>query len=115
MSGERREFARKPMTGPARLTIQGQAPFMVRIRDISLGGLSVVADINVPLGQVMRIEFNIVVRKSGRFTSISTLGRLSYTAFSQSENGFKAGLQFTALADNDRQLILQYIEVLLAK
>ena len=111
MGAERRDFERRAMTGPARITIEGKPPIMVRILDISFGGMCVVSDTNIPNRQVLKLEFNILIRKSGLYTAIVTHVVVAYSAFSSDQGGFKLGLQFGLLPDHYKLLVLQYVGV----
>ena len=98
------------MRGPARLTMGGK-PLMVRMLDISLGGMLVVSNVNMAIKQSVKLEFNILMRKSGAYTSITTIAAVAYSAFSNEENGFKLGLQFAGLSDAYKMLIIQYVGI----
>jgi c-di-GMP-binding flagellar brake protein YcgR len=109
MSVERREFERKFLRGPARITPIGMQPLMVRTLDISAGGACIVSSINLQSKQLLKMEFNLLVRKTGAYTGLVLQAVVAYSAFSQSEDGFKVGLQFALLSDTHKSLILQYL------
>ena len=109
MSIDRRQFERKTMRGPARLTVSGKPPKVVRMLDISEGGICVVSDTNISAREVVKLEFNMLIRKSGAYTGLVLNAVVTYNAFSNEESGFKLGLQFGGLKDSQRLLILQYI------
>jgi c-di-GMP-binding flagellar brake protein YcgR len=111
MTGERREYDRRPMKGRARVTMEGRPPMMVSIIDISLGGLSVVSHLNLPNKLAIKVEFNILLRKTGDFAGMRTAAVVAYSAFSHEERGFKLGLQFTGLSDHSKAAIQQYVGV----
>jgi hypothetical protein len=109
MSLERREFERKFLRGPARITPIGMRPWIVRTLDISAGGVCIVSSVNLQPKQLLKIEFNLLVRKTGAYTGLGLQAMVAYSAFSQTEDGFKLGLQFALLTDTHKSLILQYL------
>ncbi len=111
MGIERREHERKPMRGQARITINNKPPIIVSTLDIGIGGMAVVSDLNIAAKQACKIEFNILLRKTGEYCGVRTLVMVTYSAFSNSEQGFKLGLQFMGLSDHGRAAVRQYLGI----
>lgn len=109
MGEERRVFERKTLRGPARIVLSGMPTTIVRVLDISLGGMGVVSDSNIPVKKSFQIEFNILVRKKNTIAGIRAAAVVTHVAFSNDEGGFKVGLQFIGLTELQKQLIIQYI------
>ena len=112
MNDERRKTERRAIKGPARLTLAGSPPVIVRMLDISLTGMSAVCDTNLVSNQPVKIEFNVLVRKTGQLTSLKLNGSITYSVLTNVENGFKIGLKFASpLSDQASMIILQYMEI----
>ena len=115
MGEERRVFERKTLKGPARLVRAGAPSMIGHMCDISLGGVCVVAESNVPLKTGFQLEFNILVRKTSSLAGIRTSAIVTHVSFSNSDGGFKVGMQFTGLTDAQKQLIVQYMDLRIPK
>jgi hypothetical protein len=115
MGEERRVFERKTLKGPARLVRSGAPSLIGHMCDISLGGACVVAESNIPLKTCFQLEFNILVRKTSSLAGIRTSAIVTYVSFSNSDGGFKVGMQFTGLTDAQKQLIVQYMDLRIPK
>lgn len=105
---ERRQHARKPLRGNARLLLQGRAPFAVRTTDISAGGMGLVASLNMPPKVVGTIQFGLPA-KSGGFKGVESRAVVALCIFSNSEDGFKIGLQFAGLPAPAATVITQFL------
>ncbi|MFO1390069.1 PilZ domain-containing protein [Cellvibrio sp.] len=110
MGEERRLFERKALKGPARITRTGASALIGRMADISAGGACVVLDLNLPVKSVVQLEFNILVRRTSALAGFTAAAVVTHVSFSSSDNGFRVGVQFTALTDIQKQLIQQYLE-----
>jgi hypothetical protein len=115
MGEERRVYERKTLRGPARIVLRGTPATIVRMLDISLGGACILTEFNVPTKKSFQLEFNILVRKTNAVAGIRVSSIVTHVAFSNSEGGFKIGLQFLGLTDLQRQLIHQYMDVRIPK
>lgn len=115
MSEERRVFERKTLKGPARIVRTGAPSMIGQMADISLGGACVIADSNIPLKTVFQLEFNILVRKTTALAGFRASAVVTHVSFSNADGGFRVGIQFTALTDIQKQLIVQYMDVRIPK
>lgn len=115
MGEERRVFERKSLKGPARIVLTGTPSMIVRMFDISLGGACVISDSNIPAKKSFQLEFNILVRKTSAMAGFRAPVVVTHVSFSNSEGGFRIGLQFLNLTDLQRHLIVQYLDLRPAK
>lgn len=115
MSEERRVFERKTLKGPARLVRSGGPSMIGHMCDISLGGVCIVAESNIPVKTSFQLEFNILVRKTSSLAGIRVSAVVTHVSFSNSEGGFKVGMQFNGLSDAQKQLIVQYLDLRVPK
>lgn len=70
--------------------------------------MSIVADLNLPIGTLLEIECAIPVQNKGLFT-LHLKARVIYCAFSGAEQGFKLGLSFAGIPSESVSLIARYL------
>jgi hypothetical protein len=110
MGEDRRVFERKTLRGPARIVLSGTPSMIVKLIDISLGGICVISDSNMAAKKSFQLEFNILVRKTSAMAGFRAAVVVTHVSFSHNDGGFRIGAQFMGLTDTQKQLIVQYMD-----
>jgi len=105
---ERRRFSRKILIAIAELSLDNETSIIAQTRDISTGGLLVVANANVRPNTDVSIRFGIPVKD---FVPIPVQVAVTvvYCTYSGIERGFKLGMRFSHISHSSAHLIERYI------
>jgi hypothetical protein len=71
--------------------------------DLSVGGVSIYASVNIPLGSPVAIRLEVVMY--GMHTHIVATGKIANHAFSSKGGGFRYGIQFISVRDEYKKTI----------
>jgi c-di-GMP-binding flagellar brake protein YcgR len=106
---DRRQHERKLFRCAAHLLVPGRQPLAVRASDLSLGGIGIVAPVNLPLttGCVVRFVMPLTPRNG---TSFEVQVRVIYSIYSAGEDGFKIGLQFDSVSPELASAISRFMK-----
>lgn len=105
---EKRVTPRKHFRTHATLRSAGKV-FTVRTLDVSLGGMAIVCDFNLPAGMSAELAFNVPLATGRNVVPVQVKAIVVHSMFSGSEDGFKTGLKFTGLDDASAAALKQYI------
>lgn len=103
---DQRQAPRKSLHAAAVITIDGR-PLSVKTVDVSLGGLCICAGKQVAVGKKCHINFEIGEGEAKRVVAASA--HVVY-CFYGGESGYRAGLQFTALHGDGKEVIVRYLK-----
>lgn len=102
MKSETRAYPRKIMRCQARIALKGQGPMRARTVDVSLGGLCILVEEQLPVGQLCDVGFEAPL--DGKMVRVIGSARIVYCILSGTE-GFRLGLQYVQLdAANNKTL-----------
>lgn len=110
---ERRQFERRVLHVPAQLHLNAGGnttarPMSVRTVDISLGGMAVVAPVNLREGVLLEIHFTMVLRRQPS-VDLKLKVEVMHSILARDVDGFKVGLRFVALDDWASQAIHHFV------
>ncbi|HEU4622485.1 MAG TPA: PilZ domain-containing protein [Burkholderiaceae bacterium] len=108
-SDERRYEPRKPLHTRVQLLLPNTSLIEARAFDISLGGLGMVSPLNLPVRAQGTAAFSLPV-KDGAIQTIRLPVRIAYSICSSANVGFKIGLQWLSIDEQDRFKIAAYIQ-----
>ena len=107
---DRRLHLRKPLRVNAQLLLAGHPAQIVRTANITLGGMSILALVNLPLRAHCSLLFALP-RKGGAAKNIQVEASVLHGIFSDNEGGFiKIGLQFKTLSAEAAQAIQAFLK-----
>jgi len=92
-SVEKRANMRHALRTRGTLFFTGNQPIPIRTLEISLGGMSVVSEISIPVKIMGQLEINVPVGK-GNFEKMQVNIQIMHCIFCNKEDGFKIGLVF---------------------
>jgi hypothetical protein len=94
---ERRHHQRVAFNGPAKLQMHGLEKIVVRTRNISVGGLSLVSSLNILPGTLCTIHVSIP-DGTGKPAEAEFQTRVANSTFNSIEDGYLIGLSFVDLS-----------------
>ena len=106
---ERRADERKPLRSQAHLLPLGQAPFAVRLIDISEGGLRVACSVNPPLMTVSLLRMSVPTADRAAPATVEVKVQVINSIYARAEDGFRVGMQFLELSSAHRDVISAYL------
>lgn len=104
---DRRQRERRVLRGTAYLAVPGHRPLPSRLLDICVSGISIAISVSLQTGSECNLRFplgwgpNMVVIESAVVVVDSV--------FSRTEDGFRTGLQFKGLTDQQIKAIESYV------
>lgn len=107
---ERRKIARYTVSWPASLEVLERNPVSVRIREISLDGISIVCDDLLDTGKRCDVTFTVPHPRGELGREITARCEVVRAALSHDQNYHQVGLKFIALADVDSHALSVFIE-----
>lgn len=107
---ERRAHERKPLRVQAHLLPPGQAPFAVRLIDLSEGGLRIACSVNPPLMSVSTVRMPVPSADRITSTTLEVRVQVMNSIYARSEDGFRVGLQFLDVSLANQQVIANFLE-----
>lgn len=97
---------------PFIVVMQSQAGSELRVtgytEDISMGGASIGASVNIPLNTVLAIR--VEVFSNGRSERVVATARCVHQAFSAKLGGFRYGLQFIKISDPAKDALKRFVK-----
>ncbi len=106
---QRRKHERKPYHAPGQLLVADKRIIDIRIVDISLGGMAVIAPFNPPHASLCVVRF--ALRNSSETnTTLLIRSAVTHSIFSSREDGFKVGLVFRSLSDDAQSVLRQFLD-----
>jgi c-di-GMP-binding flagellar brake protein YcgR len=106
---ERREHERKPLRTEAHLLPPGQAPFSVRLIDISEGGLRISCSVNPPLMSVSVIRMQVPRPDRTGMSLIEARVQVLNSIYARAEDGFRVGLKFLDVPVVTQKIISEFL------
>jgi PilZ domain len=106
---ERREHERKPLRTEAHLLPPGQAPFSVRLIDISEGGLRISCSVDPPLMSVSVIRMPVPNPERTGMLLVEARVQILNSIYARAESGFRVGLKFLDLPSATQNIISAYL------
>ena len=106
---ERREHDRKSLRIEAHLLPPGQPPFLIRLIDISEGGLRIACSVNPALMSVTVIRMPVPNATRTGATLIEARVQVINSIYARFENGFRAGLKFLDVAPATQDIISAFL------
>lgn len=100
---EVQRLTRYPMRGRAQVALPNKRVFSGHTLDISVGGVCILLDDQIPQGASYPIRFEITV--NGKIDVITALAKAVYGVFA-SQGGFRVGFQFNE-KDPQRTALIQ--------
>ncbi len=82
----------------------------VRTLDISLGGMGVVAPVNLRSGITLTVQFTLPARSKG-MTPVQARVQVTHSILGRDEGGFKIGLRFLGVDNNTTAAIREFLGV----
>lgn len=112
---ERRQHERRTLRVSAQLRLTdasttGTKPMDVRTIDISLGGMAVVAPVNLRTGVTLTINFTLPARSKG-ITPVQARVQVMHSILGRDEGGFKIGLRFLGTDNATNASIREFLGV----
>lgn len=104
---ERRRQSRRPLHGTAHVLAPGRAALGVNLLDIGVSGISVVAAVDAPTDAECTLRF--VLPRGFESMQIETQAVVAHSVFSPSDNGFRVGMGFRRLTDDQLSAIKTYV------
>lgn len=104
MKSEIRAYPRKIMRCQARIALRGMAPMRARTVDVSLGGLCLLVEEQLPVGQLCDVGFEAPL--NGRMVRVIGSAKVVYCILSGTE-GFRLGLQYVELDPNNNKTLAE--------
>jgi c-di-GMP-binding flagellar brake protein YcgR len=105
---ESRRHMRRKLRGAASLSWPEAMGLDVRMRDVSIGGIGVVSEIDFQPGTDVGVQFAIPQRSRGAL-KVASGAVVIHSVFGSDEGGFKLGLRFTDLDERFAAWISSYI------
>ena len=107
---EKRKNARYSVKWSARVLLPDRSLFEIPIRNVSLGGLSIVFPYVLKTGVVICIEFFVIV--SGKKHRIRAKTRVAFNAVLSDGESAQLGLQFEQISDEEKSLYAEALKSL---
>jgi len=104
----RRENDRKMLHTRAILAIPGKPILEVRTLDISIGGIGIVASVNLVARIPCKLAFSLPLRH-GKKINVEAEGYVTHSLFSNSHDGFKIGIRFKDVSPELEKEIARYL------
>jgi c-di-GMP-binding flagellar brake protein YcgR len=106
---DRRQHERKVLRCAAYLLLPDRPPLAVRVLDICVDGMGIVAPANLPTSANCGIRFvmPLVPRAGAR---VEAQVQVIYSAYSSGEDGFRIGLRFTSLSPEMASAISRFMK-----
>jgi len=92
-SVENRANMRHALRTRGSLLFSGNQPIIIRTLEVSLGGISVVSEIAIPVKIMGQLEMNVPIG-NGNFEKMQVNIQIMHSIFCNKEDGFKIGLLF---------------------
>ena len=105
---ERRLHERHPLRAHAAIAFSPTQIFEVKTFDISLGGVGIIADLNLKLGTALFVRIPLPVMPKTVF--IETRAEVTYSALANDMQGFRIGLRFLELDANATSSLRQFLK-----
>jgi hypothetical protein len=110
---QRKDLHRVPFSGKIRIIQEAPAaecryktPGLLKTRNISLGGLCVVSDIEICRDTVMETE---IFLQPGGVKNLHAFCRVAWSKKTQKENGYETGMQFLGVKDRACDFIKEFV------
>jgi len=103
-----RKFRRVNCNVRAKMMQSGQPPEDVRLCDLSLGGIGLITQRNIPMASVCHVKFRLTM-PSGHLFTVVAAAQAIYSAYNARQHGFKTGLRFGKLPDEAVAAITEFI------
>ncbi|HEY0844743.1 MAG TPA: PilZ domain-containing protein [Noviherbaspirillum sp.] len=104
MKIETRAYPRKIMRCHARIALRGQPPMRAKTVDVSLGGLCLLVEEQLPVGQLCDVGFETSL--NGHTVRVIGSARIVYCILSGTD-GFRIGLQYVELDAANNKLLAE--------
>lgn len=107
-AADRRQGQRRALRQAAELVLAGNRILPVRIHDVSLGGMSVIAPVNLPAQTIVRVRTLLPLKPAGRLPAELPC-TVQYSVLSSAGGGFQVGMHFGALPEAVRAAIAAHV------
>lgn len=104
---DRRQRERRVLRGTAYLALHGHPRLPSRLLDISISGVSIAISVNLPTRTECNLRFPL--GWGPNMLLIETAVVVEHSVFSRTEDGFRTGLQFKMLSDQQIRAIESYV------
>ena len=103
-----RQHERRSLRSVAIVTLSPTQSIEVRVLDVSVGGMAIVAAANPRPGITFTIKIPIPTRPTGAVI-IEAQAQVIHSVLARDQDGFKVGLRFVDLRDDAALAIRQYL------
>ncbi|MDD0811724.1 PilZ domain-containing protein [Curvibacter sp. RS43] len=100
---ERRIQNRKLIRVPALLELSGRPPLNVRTVELSASGLGLACAVNLAPGLTCTVRLRLIGGEGS--VELALPGQLTYSVLSQRDGGFRLGVQFKNLSDDQAKRV----------
>lgn len=76
--------------------------------DISEGGMAIMTDYSVPVLTELDITFHLIY-KDHQTPPMSAIGRVCYISVAANRKGYRLGIEFIKIKDEDRKRIIDFV------
>jgi c-di-GMP-binding flagellar brake protein YcgR len=104
-----RVHRRRLLNIPAEVALSASQSFAVRLLDVSEGGAGIVAPAAAPSGLKFTLRFQLPERVGMAATPVELQSRVVHSVLSRDSAGFRIGVQFLALRDEEIQRLRSYV------
>ena len=103
-----RKYRRVNVNVRAKMVQAGRPPEDARLCDLSMGGLGLITERNIPMAAVCHVKFRLTMPSGVLFTVVAA-AQTTYSAYSAHHHGFKTGMRFGKLPEPAIAAITEFI------
>ena len=104
---ERRGAPRKVLRAAVSVRVADTQVIPARAVDISLSGIGIICERNLPARLACRVEFPLLIE--GMAYAVELPATVAYTVLSAKQGGFLAGVKFTAVPPEVSKVIARFM------
>ena len=107
-AANRRQYERHALKVTAAIALSSTQIIEVRTIDISLGGIGIIVQVNLPSATVLAIRIPLPSPKG--VSVIETRAEVTYSVLASDVKGFKVGLRFLDLDASATAALIQFLK-----